>query len=501
MPQVPPRLCHLLAWTLPCALALGVTACRPTLGSAKKPLDLGRGVFVSGTLRPGQPLWADFRVDEHAVYTFSIQPPLPGVGLEVLRRRKAGRGFERFGAPIPGVAHLGRAPLQAEAEHRDVLLTPDLYSLRLNASVDGPVEITIDIHDAPAPRAASCEPRELALLGERARVRLVGEALREDCAVRIGSRRAPLRVLRDGREALFEIERGDLGEASSKELELSFATPWGERALEQRLIVRRMQEPARVPIREVPFRELPAGIATLGPSREGVALHEELDPDVEPDEGGARTWSQPAGTWISEVEIAQAAWTALGLENPSAKRGGSLPVHGVTFALAQEFCRRLGAAAAAEDPRWSDYEFDLPTEEEWEYAARAHTRTPIAVPVDPGDETPFAARLAQHAWFVESSRQHPEGAGPYAVAGKTKNAFGLFDCHGNVFEWCHPSAALPPPPAGTGVLRGGCYATAYRGCRASNRDFEPLEVRNRRIGLRVVARPRRSSAGSGSLGG
>jgi formylglycine-generating enzyme required for sulfatase activity len=381
------------------------------------------------------------------------------------------------------------------------MLTPDLYSLRLNARVDRPTEVTIDIHDAPMPRAASVEPQELGLVGERARVRLVGEALREDCAVRIGSRRAPLLVLREGRAALFEIERGDLGAESSAELELHFATPWGERRIEGRLRVRAAREPARAIVRGLPFRELPAGIATLGPAREGVALRVEPDPDVEADEGEPRAWSQPAGTWISEVEVTQATWAALGLENPSAKLGDALPVHGVTYSRALELCRRFGAAAAAEDPRWSAYEFDLPTEEEWEYAARGLTRTPIAVPVDPGDETPFAARLAQHAWFVESSRQHPEGAGPYAVAGKAKNAFGLFDCHGNVFEWCRASEALPPPPAGTGVLRGGCYATAYRGCRASNRDFEPLEVRNRRIGLRVVARPRGSSGGSGSLGG
>ncbi|MBK9387143.1 MAG: formylglycine-generating enzyme family protein [Planctomycetes bacterium] len=496
-----PRAISTRLWVGCAVLALSLCACRAPLGSEKKPLDLGRGVFVSGTLRPGQPLWADFRVDEHALYTFSVQPPLPNVALEVLRRRKAGRGFERFGAPIPGVAHRGPAPLQAEAEHRDVLLTPDLYSLRLNARVDRPIEVTIDIHDAPMPRALRVEPRELGLSGESARVRLLGEALREDCAIRIGERRAPLVVLREGREALFELELGDLGGASSAELELHFVTPWGERRLEERLRVREAREPARAIVRGVPFRELPAGIATLGPAREGVALREELDPDVEADEGAPRTWSQPVGTWISEIELTQAAWTALGLENPSAKPGDALPVHGVTYSLALELCRRFGAAATSEDPRWSTYEFDLPTEEEWEYAARALTRTPIAVPIDPGDETPFAARLAQHAWFVESSRLHPEGAGPYAVAGKAPNAFGLFDCHGNVFEWCRPSTALPPPPAGSGVLRGGCYATAYRGCRASNRDFEPLEIRNRRIGLRVVARPRDPSAGSGSLGG
>lgn len=482
-----------LTWLLP--------ACRPTLGSAKKPLDLGRGVFVSGILRPGQPLWADFRVDEHAVYTFSVQPPLPNVALEVVRRRPAGRGSERFGAPLRGVAHLGPAPLQVPAEHRDVLLTPDLYSLRLNATVTEPTEVTIDIGDGPAPELARCEPQELVLFGERARVRLVGRALREDCAMRIGERQAPLLVLRDGSEALFEIESADLGEAEAAELALHFETPWGERSIDAPLSVRRLRELERASILGAPFRRLPAGVATLGPSREGVALRAERDPDVEANEGEPRAWSQSEDFWIGEVEVTQAAWTALGLPNPATKLGATLPVHGVTYLEALEFCRRFTEAAGKEAARWRGYDFDLPTEEEWEYAARALTRTPIAVPIDPGDETPFAARLALYAWFVESSRAHPEGAGPYAVGGRLPNAFGLFDVHGNVFEWCHPSAALPLPPTGRGVLRGGSYATSYRGCRVSNRDFEPLEARNRRIGLRLVARPRGADAGTAPLGG
>jgi formylglycine-generating enzyme required for sulfatase activity len=122
--------------------------------------------------------------------------------------------------------------------------------------------------------------------------------------------------------------------------------------------------------------------------------------------------------------------------------------------------------AAQLDGKVEGFEFRLPTEAEWEYACRAGTKEAYGF----GDD---AAGLAQHAWYADNARgqTHPVGE-------KRPNAWGLYDMHGNVWEWCsdfygpYPGAPLSDPAgaaSGTHVLRGGAWNSAAEHLTAAYR--------------------------------
>jgi len=179
---------------------------------------------------------------------------------------------------------------------------------------------------------------------------------------------------------------------------------------------------------------------------------------------------------LLETEITQAQFQLLMGENPSAhKQCSACPVEMVTKGQAQEFCMRLGGR--------------LPSEAEWEYAARAGTTTKYIC----GSDLPC---VDGHGWTKENS-----GLQTHPVKGKQPNAFGLFDMVGNVYEWVedcyHPSfdgapsvgypAWLQPcEPTGTGVPRGGAYFTVPDGLRASYRDPVDPSAPNPAVGIRCV---------------
>ena len=128
--------------------------------------------------------------------------------------------------------------------------------------------------------------------------------------------------------------------------------------------------------------------------------------------------------------------------------------------------------------------YRLPTEAEWEYACRAGTTTKY----NTGDED---EALGAAGWYLDNSDQatHP-------VAQKKPNAWGLYDMHGNAWQWCsdwydnYPNGDTTDPhgPA-TGefrILRGGSWSYSATYCRASCRDSRPPEGRDGGIGFRVV---------------
>jgi formylglycine-generating enzyme required for sulfatase activity len=128
----------------------------------------------------------------------------------------------------------------------------------------------------------------------------------------------------------------------------------------------------------------------------------------------------------------------------------------------------------------------LPTEAEWEYACRAGTVTAY----NTGDTE---ADLDQAAWYRANSKRttHPVGQ-------KKPNAWGLYDMHGNVWQWCQDwygyegyqeGAAVDPQGPDTGivrVLRGGSWIPDPEFCRAANRSYYQPGIRNNDIGYRVV---------------
>lgn len=184
--------------------------------------------------------------------------------------------------------------------------------------------------------------------------------------------------------------------------------------------------------------------------------------------------------YLGKYEVTQAQWVAVMGSNPSEFKGADQPVEHVTWEDAQAFIRKLNALD-------DGFEYRLPTEAEWEYACRAGTT---------GD---FAGDLDALGWYEANSqgRTHPVGQ-------KQPNKFGLYDMHGNVWEWCAdmaPETYQGAPrdgsawlSAGSGkrILRGGSWDHDSNHARSAYRHWFSPNHHTHGIGFRVAAVPRAS---------
>jgi len=163
--------------------------------------------------------------------------------------------------------------------------------------------------------------------------------------------------------------------------------------------------------------------------------------------------------YMGKHEVTQDQYEAVMGKNPSATKGARLPVTDVSWNDCQGFIKKLNAS--------TNGGYRLPTESEWEYACRAGTTTAYSFG---GKITPKDANI------------NIDGANIKAVGRYKPNAFGLYDMHGNVAEWCedrhgdYPAGAVTDPqgPA-TGnsrVLRGGCLYLYFSHTRSSDRFGE-----------------------------
>jgi formylglycine-generating enzyme required for sulfatase activity len=176
--------------------------------------------------------------------------------------------------------------------------------------------------------------------------------------------------------------------------------------------------------------------------------------------------------YMGKYQVTQEQWESLMGKNPSTRtRGGKLPVTDVSWEDCQEFINKLNAKTKRD--------YRLPTEAEWEYACRAGTTTAYSY----GD-----LLTMNDANFL--------GDGIKAVGSYKPNAFGLFDMHGNVWEWCsdwygfYPEgpATDPKGPAtgGRRVLRGGSFSSIGLETRSSFRSDNSPSFRFFLNGFRLV---------------
>jgi formylglycine-generating enzyme required for sulfatase activity len=186
--------------------------------------------------------------------------------------------------------------------------------------------------------------------------------------------------------------------------------------------------------------------------------------------------------YLGKYEVTQEQWEAVMGNNPSEFEGRSNPVEQVSWNGAQVFIRRL-------NQREGHNRYRLPTEAEWEYAARAGTTSIYAF----GDDTDI---LGQYAWFDDNS-----GGKTHPVGQKRSNGWGLYDMHGNVWEWVHdwysdeyssgrPSSDPRGPTSGTRrVVRGGSWNSWARSCRSAGRASGTPGYCGVSVGFRLAFSP------------
>jgi formylglycine-generating enzyme required for sulfatase activity len=185
---------------------------------------------------------------------------------------------------------------------------------------------------------------------------------------------------------------------------------------------------------------------------------------------------------IGKYEVTQEQWFAVMGTNPSAIKGRTLPVEQVSWDDIQQFIAKLNQKTGQK--------YRLPSEAEWEYAARAGTTAEWS---HGNDES----KLGNYAWYGRTS-----GGNTQAVGQKLPNAFGLYDMHGNVWEWTqdcwHETYAGAPTDGNawtTGcaengrVLRGGSWDFFPAGLRSANRSGGNPVYRNGNSGFRLARTP------------
>jgi formylglycine-generating enzyme required for sulfatase activity len=188
------------------------------------------------------------------------------------------------------------------------------------------------------------------------------------------------------------------------------------------------------------------------------------------------------GFWIGRTEVAQKLYQAVTGKNPSYYRGPDFPVENVSWNDAMALIRQLNDFVHGG-------QFTLPTETQWEYACRGGSKGAYCFGND-------RSKLEQYAWLGDNThgkiRLKP-------VATKKPNAWGIYDMHGNLWEWCRdwygeypmsPVTDPSGPPLGTEkVCRGGSWFSGKGGVRCADRDHVPPDYTSTSVGFRLTWTP------------
>jgi len=203
------------------------------------------------------------------------------------------------------------------------------------------------------------------------------------------------------------------------------------------------------------FVLIPAGTFTMGTEEKQAVYDNEVPSHTV-------TISKPY--YMGVYEVTQDQWEAVMDSNPSYRKCGNCPVETVSYYDVLAFIKAL-------NEKEETTRYRLPTEAEWEYACRAGSKGAFCF----GDDEDL---LYRYAWFMDDEKE-----GPQPVGRKRANTWGLYDMHGNVWEWVQdwyaedyyensPEADPTGPVDGTyRIFRGGSWLISAAGCRCARRVF------------------------------
>ena len=195
--------------------------------------------------------------------------------------------------------------------------------------------------------------------------------------------------------------------------------------------------------------------------------------DAEDDEKPAHSVTL-SSYYIGQTEVTQELWQAVMGSNPSRFKGSKLPVENVSWDDCIKFIKKLN--------KLTDQEFRLPTEAEWEYAARGGNKSK-------GYKYSGSNTIGDVAWCYDKGSSSPD-YGTHQVATKRANELGIYDVSGNVWEWCqdnwHNYDGSATQYGSHRVNRGGSWGGYARYCRVSNRDLLSAADRRNFLGLRLA---------------
>ncbi len=199
------------------------------------------------------------------------------------------------------------------------------------------------------------------------------------------------------------------------------------------------------------------------------------------------------GFWLGQHEVTQAEWQRVMQTTPWSGRvteGDDYPATYVSWDDAMWFCEMLTETEHQAGRLPADWQYTLPTEAQWEYACRAGTKSRFSFGDDESD-------LSDYGWWAILGNGYAAGD-PYAhrVGQKKANPWGLFDMHGNVWEWCRDCYAegvaggTDPQGIAEGslrVIRGGSWTDPADRRRSATRSRYKSRLRVSFLGLRVAA--------------